>query len=61
MTESRAAIAPKERIFLALDTSEVAHAAQLAEALRGEVGGLKVGKELFTAQGPDGEIGRAHV
>ncbi len=38
MTESHAAIEPKERIFLALDTAEVARAARLAEALRGDGG-----------------------
>ena len=54
MTESRATIEPKQRIFLALDTAEVARAARLAEALKGAVGGVKIGKELFTAQGPDG-------
>jgi len=42
------------RVFVALDTPELAQAASLARALRGEIGGVKVGKELFTAQGPDG-------
>ncbi len=47
-------IEPKERVFVALDTAEVTRAARLAEALRGEVGGVKIGKELFSARGPDG-------
>jgi orotidine-5'-phosphate decarboxylase len=45
---------PMERIFVALDTPDLAQAARLTRALRGAVGGIKVGKELFTAQGPDG-------
>ncbi|MEE8188697.1 MAG: orotidine-5'-phosphate decarboxylase [Kiloniellales bacterium] len=45
---------PKDRIFVALDTPDVARAAQLAAGLRGAVGGVKLGKEFFTAQGPDG-------
>jgi orotidine-5'-phosphate decarboxylase len=45
---------PKDRIFVALDTPEIARAAALAAALAGAVGGLKLGKEFFTAQGPDG-------
>jgi orotidine-5'-phosphate decarboxylase len=43
-----------ERVFVALDTPDLARAAKLADALRGAVGGVKVGKELFTAHGPDG-------
>ncbi len=54
MTETRATIEPKERIFVALDAPEVARAAHLAQALRGAVGGVKIGKELFSAQGPEG-------
>ena len=42
------------RVFVALDTPELTRAARLAEALRGVVGGVKIGKELFTAHGPDG-------
>ncbi len=45
---------PKNRVFVALDTPDVERAAGLVEALRGEVGGIKIGNELFTAQGPDG-------
>ncbi len=46
--------APEERIFAALDTPDLAQAARLARALKGAVGGIKLGKEMFTAQGPDG-------
>ncbi len=43
-----------ERILCAIDTSDLEEAMDLAHALAGEVGGLKIGKELFTAHGPDG-------
>jgi orotidine-5'-phosphate decarboxylase len=45
---------PKDRIFVALDTQDLSRAANLARALAGLVGGVKLGKEFFTAQGPDG-------
>jgi orotidine-5'-phosphate decarboxylase len=45
---------PKDRIFVALDTQDLARAANLARAVAGLVGGVKLGKEFFTAQGPDG-------
>jgi orotidine-5'-phosphate decarboxylase len=45
---------PKDRIFVALDTQDLTRAANLARALAGLVGGVKLGKEFFTAQGPDG-------
>jgi len=45
---------PSERLFVALDTAVVERAAELARGLRGTVGGVKIGKEFFTAQGPDG-------
>ena len=45
---------PHERTFVALDTTDLAHALDLANALSGHVGGMKVGKEFFTACGPDG-------
>lgn len=51
---SAASLSPTERIYVALDTQELGRAGQLVSALRGKVGGFKVGKELFTAQGPDG-------
>lgn len=46
--------APKERIFVGLDTADVDKAARLTKLLAGAVGGVKIGKELFTSQGPDG-------
>jgi len=49
-----AAYYPSERLFVALDTPVVERAAELARGLRGIVGGVKIGKEFFTAQGPDG-------
>ena len=45
---------PKDRIFVALDTQDLARAAALVRELSGAIGGVKVGKEFFTAQGPDG-------
>jgi orotidine-5'-phosphate decarboxylase len=45
---------PWERIFVGLDTAEVDTAARLTRLLAGAVGGVKIGKEFFTAQGPDG-------
>lgn len=53
-TETLPPPAPSERLFIALDTPDLTRAAKLAEALRGAVGGVKIGKELFTAHGPDG-------
>ena len=47
-------IPPKDRLFVALDTQDLGKAAGLAQALAGRVGGLKIGKEFFAAQGPDG-------
>jgi orotidine-5'-phosphate decarboxylase len=43
-----------DRIFCAIDTAELDEAKRLATALRRRVGGLKLGKEFFTAHGPDG-------
>lgn len=45
---------PSDRIFVALDTSDLDKALALAEGLRGLVGGVKLGQEFFTAQGPGG-------
>ena len=47
-------IKPFERIFVALDTPDINHALALAEGLKGLVGGIKLGKEFFTACGPEG-------
>jgi len=51
---STPALKPHERIFVGLDTPDIDKAARLAKALIGAVGGVKIGKELFTAQGPYG-------
>ena len=45
---------PSDRIFVALDTPDLDKALALAEGLRGLIGGVKLGKEFFTAQGPAG-------
>ncbi len=45
---------PHERTFVALDTTDLGHALDLAKSLSGHVGGMKVGKEFFTACGPQG-------
>jgi len=41
-------------VFVALDTTETEQATALASRLGGLVGGLKLGLEFFTAQGPAG-------
>jgi orotidine-5'-phosphate decarboxylase len=41
-------------IYVALDTTDLDYAKQLAVRLRGHVGGLKLGLEFFCAHGPDG-------
>lgn len=48
------AIAPKDRLFCALDTTDLEQAVGWTMALNGQVGGIKIGKEFFTAHGPQG-------
>ena len=43
-----------KRIFCAIDTPEAARAEALARKLAGAVGGIKLGLEFFSAQGPEG-------
>jgi orotidine-5'-phosphate decarboxylase len=45
---------PTDRIFVALDTTELDHAAYLANQLVGMVGGVKIGKEFLTVHGLEG-------
>src|SRR5262247_1089365 len=39
-------------ILVALDVDTAAEARQLADRLRGVAGGFKIGKQLFTSEGP---------
>ncbi|MEK9684062.1 MAG: orotidine-5'-phosphate decarboxylase [Rhodospirillaceae bacterium] len=43
-----------ERIFCALDTVDLETAINVAKKLKGLIGGVKLGKEFFTANGPAG-------
>ncbi|NQV56596.1 MAG: orotidine-5'-phosphate decarboxylase [Rhodospirillales bacterium] len=45
---------PQSRIFVPLDTPDLGHALGIVKTLRGHVGGVKIGKEFFTALGPEG-------
>ena len=45
---------PTDRIFTALDTTDVNKAVSLANTLAGHIGGAQVRKEFFTANGPEG-------
>lgn len=44
---------PKDRILVGIDTPDFARAETLVRSVAGRVGGIKIGKEFFTAQGPD--------
>lgn len=44
----------KNPVFVALDTADLAKAEALTRQLAPEVGGVKLGLEFFTANGPDG-------
>lgn len=44
----------RDRILVAIDTPDVAAARSLSLGLAGEVGGVKLGLEFFSANGPDG-------
>lgn len=52
---------PSDRIYTALDTTDANQAVSLAKTLKGHVGGMKVGKEFFTANGPQGVAKVANV
>jgi orotidine-5'-phosphate decarboxylase len=45
---------PSDRIFVALDTTDVDEAKSLAQRVKGSVGGVKLGLEFFTANGGGG-------
>lgn len=47
-------IRPTDRLIVALDLVDVERAVALARSLAGRVGGIKLGKEFFTANGPEG-------
>ncbi len=48
------AFKPADRVFVALDTPDMDGALSLAGSLAGLVGGIKLGKAFFTANGPQG-------
>lgn len=45
---------PSNPVFVALDTTDLSHARDLAARLKSHVGGLKLGLEFFSAHGPQG-------
>ncbi len=48
------ALKPSDRVFVALDTPDAGRTLSLAGSLAGVVGGVKLGKAFFTANGPEG-------
>ena len=48
------ALRPSDRLFVALDTPDLDGALSLAGSLASVVGGVKLGKAFFTANGPEG-------
>ncbi len=52
MSPSAPILTPRERLVVALDVPSAKEALALAERLSGRVGMLKVGLELFCAEGP---------
>lgn len=47
-------IRPADRLFVALDLVDLERSITVARALAGHIGGIKLGKEFFTANGPEG-------
>ena len=47
-------MSPSDRILVPLDTTNLVRASELAASLNGHVGGIKLGKEFFTAHGQNG-------
>ena len=45
---------PRDCIFVPLDTPHLDRALEITNSLKGLIGGVKIGKEFFTAHGPDG-------
>ncbi len=45
---------PRNPVFAGIDRSDLQEARQICRDIAGEVGGIKLGKEFFTAQGPQG-------
>jgi len=54
MDKGGTGVKPSERIFVAIDTTDLGSAVELANGLAGHVGGIKLGWEFFTAHGPEG-------
>lgn len=48
-------------LFAAIDTPDLGRARQLAQALHGSIGGVKLGLEFFCSNGPDGVARIAEV